>query len=449
MTTPNLGSVSSPLRYDLFFRRGTGSRGSFHPWLLWLIILTALILRRPDVIFHAQFWAEDGAVWFADAYNKGAWLAMLSPQNGYFQTIPRLGASVALLVPLRWAPLVLNVIAVAIEMVPPAFLLTRRFDYVGSQPRRLLMAFLMLALPTSFEVHANITNSQWWAAMLMFLIIVAEPCRNSACRVFDFLVLLMGGLTGPFCILLLPIAAIMLAIRIRHATSDRFSSGNLNRTAWMVLPLAMLCATATVQARALLHTFSTSRSTAPLGATPMLLVRIVTGQVILGPIFAPAFLFICKHATLANFVCTISFAGWLLLCGWVLLRAPLHLRLLTLFGLVVLAAALISPQTPADRPRWPVLLHLGAAGRYWFIPVVSLFWSYEWLTRQRAQAVRLVGYIAVVSALGMGVARWHRGPLPNLQFPVYARQFEQLPAGSHFAIPVNPPGWGSSVLVKH
>ncbi len=49
--------------------------------LFWAaaIVATAalLILRRPDAVLHAQFWAEDGVVWFADAYNFGALQALL------------------------------------------------------------------------------------------------------------------------------------------------------------------------------------------------------------------------------------------------------------------------------------------------------------------------------------------------------------------------------------
>ena len=123
-----------------------------------LLVVAAIISRRPDAIFHAQFWAEDGAVWFATDYNFGILHALSLPQNGDFQTFPRLAAALAMLFPLRRAPLVMNLLAVFVQALPPIFLLTRRFAYVGSQRVRLLMGILLIAVPTSYEVHANVTN---------------------------------------------------------------------------------------------------------------------------------------------------------------------------------------------------------------------------------------------------------------------------------------------------
>ena len=30
-----------------------------------------IIVRRPDAILNVQFWAEDGVLWYASAYNLG------------------------------------------------------------------------------------------------------------------------------------------------------------------------------------------------------------------------------------------------------------------------------------------------------------------------------------------------------------------------------------------
>ena len=54
---------------ELPYRR-TGLR----PWqqgILFLLACAVIVSRRPEAIFHAQFYAEDGHVWFADAYNLG------------------------------------------------------------------------------------------------------------------------------------------------------------------------------------------------------------------------------------------------------------------------------------------------------------------------------------------------------------------------------------------
>src|SRR5687767_7654590 len=59
-----------------------------------------LIARRPDAVLAAQFWAEDGRYWYAEAYALGPLWAAVTPHDGYFQTVSRSAAALALLVPL-------------------------------------------------------------------------------------------------------------------------------------------------------------------------------------------------------------------------------------------------------------------------------------------------------------------------------------------------------------
>ncbi len=92
--------------------RATFARGA----LLYLAAVALVVSRRPDGITYPQFWAEDGMVWFAQAYNEGALPALLSPWTGYAQTFSRLVAAVSLLVPFRDAPLVFNVAAVLAQI---------------------------------------------------------------------------------------------------------------------------------------------------------------------------------------------------------------------------------------------------------------------------------------------------------------------------------------------
>ena len=57
-----------------------------------LIALAFLVIasRRPDAILNAQFFAEDGPVWFFDTYRLGALPALFLPQAGYLHLLQRL-----------------------------------------------------------------------------------------------------------------------------------------------------------------------------------------------------------------------------------------------------------------------------------------------------------------------------------------------------------------------
>ena len=397
-----------------------------------ILIVAAIISRRPDAVFNAQFWAEDGTIWFTSVYNFGFLHALTLPQNGYFATFPRLAAAIAMLFPLASAPLVMNLLAIFVQALPPVFLLTRRFAYVGSQPVRLLMAFLMLAVPTSAEVHANVTNSMAFLALLAFLVLVAEPPTTKAERVFDVAVLCLSGATGPFSVVLLPVAALMYWIR---------------RRPWTGALLGIECVAAAVQAVAILETAAGTRSSQTLGATPMLLFRIVGGQVIVSPLLGLNFLMV--RPAVANAICVVAFAGAVLLLVYVFRRAPLELRLFMIFSVGLLAAALRTPLASLTQPQWPILITPGAAGRYWLIPVISFFWVYVWmLSRQRPAVIRALGALAIAAALWTGFTYWRYQPFVNLHFTKYASEFQSVPIGQDFSIPINPPGW-QLVLHKH
>jgi hypothetical protein len=55
-------------------RRRTSDKNGISTALHLSVYITAFLviaLRRPDALFHPQFYGEDGAIWFAEAYNYG------------------------------------------------------------------------------------------------------------------------------------------------------------------------------------------------------------------------------------------------------------------------------------------------------------------------------------------------------------------------------------------
>ena len=72
--------------------------------LLGTLLAALLLLRRPGSLLHPQFWAEDGPLFFQDAFNHGFRSTILQPASGYLHSFPRLVAGLSLLVPLEQAP---------------------------------------------------------------------------------------------------------------------------------------------------------------------------------------------------------------------------------------------------------------------------------------------------------------------------------------------------------
>jgi hypothetical protein len=178
-------------------------RKSYKNWLghicIFIAALAIIISRRPDAVFNAQFWAEDGTVWYEEAYNLGVIHSLFTTHTGYFQTASRLTAGFAQFFPFTWVPLIFNLTAILIKILPVNLLASSRFELLIPQfYLRLFIGFLYLALPYSAEVHANITNAHWYLAILGCMIILATPSTLFIWQFFDTGIILLLALSGPF-----------------------------------------------------------------------------------------------------------------------------------------------------------------------------------------------------------------------------------------------------------
>jgi hypothetical protein len=399
---------------------------------VFLSCVILVVSRRPDVIFHAQFWAEDGKFWYADAYNLGIIHPLLQPSAGYFQTLPRLAAAIALILPLSTVPLMLNCIAILIQILPAQFLLSSRCRELGSFPARCLFAFLYLALPNSQEMHANITNAQWRLALLALLIVFSRPGRSMLWNAFDYGVLTLSVLTGPFVIFIAPIAAFYYRLE--------------PKSRWRLTLLAISGIGAAIEALAVLITRSSRMIHEVRGATPQLLIQILAKQdflaTLVGRRVLAGFSFNSRSGLI---VAILAAAAGIAIELYVLLKAPLPWKALILFSAGILGVSLAYPMTSS--PQWPALLASGGV-RYWFFPMLAFIASVVWmLNRQNSLLIRGTALV-LLSVMSYGIVQDWGHPRPvDFRFADYSRKFSEQPAGTKFFIPINPVGW-SMVLMK-
>ncbi len=245
---------------------GARNRGIVFHAAVFLTSFLILFLRRPDAVLNAQFYGEDGARRFADAYQFG-WHCLFMPESGYLQTASRLIALLSLSFPFALAPLVMNLCALAVQILPVNLFFTSRFNAIPLQTR-FLGSLLYLALPNSFEVHANTTNMQWHLALAGLLLLLGRAATGRVSGVLSSLILVLSVLDGAAGILLAPVAVVL---RWKHKDAR---SG---------VSLALLVAGAVLQTLMIL--FSDSRRPAPNGVTLQRLISIVGGQVFLSSTF--------------------------------------------------------------------------------------------------------------------------------------------------------------------
>lgn len=149
---------------------------------LFATLLSAvLVLRMPTALTNPDFWAEDGNVFFADAFNQGFVSTILHPSSGYLQTLPRIVAGLSLLFPSEYAPLVFSLIALTVQAIPTGYILSDRCrNFLGPFPLRLLVALVYVVVPNSAETYLNAANSQWYLVFTAILILQAAPPRADA-----------------------------------------------------------------------------------------------------------------------------------------------------------------------------------------------------------------------------------------------------------------------------
>ena len=402
-----------------------------------LATIALIVSRRPDGIWNAQFWAEDGKIWYAQAYNEGALHALLLPAAGYLQSFSRLTAALSLAVDLRHAPLVFDVAAVLVQALPPLYLLSARYARLIPDLRlRMLAAPLLIGAPNSFEIQSNVTNAQTHLALLSLLIVLADAPQGPAGFAFDVFFLLVAGLSGPTCVLLLPVAVLAW-----------WQQPSRRR---VVLVLAVLLP-AVVQTSTYLATGGAGRVTSPLGASVARLLQIVGGQIfVAGTIGAKGYALLVHHGEpwTPTVMVLAGVAGLLFVARVLWVAQSVALRLFVLFAALALAAGLSSPAI-IEAPRWQALCTPNAGGRYYASAILAylagLLWSASadpsprWRGLSRAT-------LAAVLLIGMPVD-WRVQPRVDLDFAHQAELFDEAAPGTEVRIPI-PPGWRMK-LDKH
>ncbi|PTB21167.1 hypothetical protein C9I57_10745 [Trinickia symbiotica] len=417
--------------------------GKRHPIGVFLVLLVSfallLFLHNPGKLLTAEFWGEDGAVWYADAYNNGI-SSFFITNGGYLNSVQRLIAFLTLPLPLHLAPIFFAFIALLVQVLPPAFLATSRMAEVWPDTTsRYLFAIFLVAMPNAQETSVNVTDSQWHLAILAFLLIISSPPRSTSIRLVEYLVLLVSGLSGPFGILFGPIAVLQLWRSVRAETKVR------------LVRLLIIGLTGLVQGLLIIGLSHSGRISGPLGASMDLLPRIVS-MVPLGGTFGYGA--VSEFARLGFFdrvwpsLCVLALTAPLMFGAF--LWGESAYRQFFCFTLAMFALALSKPLMSHTEPQWPLFIHaVGAGNRYFLYPMIA-WWSGLIVVIARGPGwLRYLAALPLVLAATLAVPRdWgEQYHFARTDFVNRARNFEVAPIGTQMHFLTHPPGT-QMVLVK-
>src|SRR6516165_3565823 len=386
-----------------------------------------MLLRRPDAVLHPQFWAEDGQVFYHDAYSLG-WHSLLLPLGGYLNSLCRVTALLTVAFPLSWGPWIFMVVAAVFQLLPVWLMLSPRMAVaIPSCNARLALVYFYALLPNSYEMNLILTNAKWHLALVAFMLLICRPAKGWGGRVLDGTLLALSGLDGPFSILLLPVAWLEVARR-KQVTGNAL----------------ILSAAAAVQLWLIMTSHASShRLLTPLGASLPGLFHILTNQLFLGGLVGSRQM----TAWMASpAISSDSFAGAVVLVGVsmvgvALWRGPAIYRYAALFAGAMLFTALLTPVASALEPQWSALAKPPLGMRYFAVPTLLWFATGLVFLGLPGRLARVPGMVIMLAAaLGAG---------SNLRYPSFAADgfaarataFQAAVPGSGEIFPENPNGW--------
>jgi hypothetical protein len=164
-----------------------------------LVIIPSILylIRGWQYIRTPQLYAEDGALWLADAYNKG-WRTLFSPYNGFAHTTERLFALLVIMFPLKFAPLIFNLAGYGLFILMCYYLFSSRVKIFTNNFQKLFMALSLGLIANFIEFIFNFSTSIFLIGVIGLCIYFAKPANNTVIRLVEKILFILACLTLPF-----------------------------------------------------------------------------------------------------------------------------------------------------------------------------------------------------------------------------------------------------------
>lgn len=371
------------------------------------IIISLLVLKKPDAFAHPQFWAEDGRIFFVQAKLQG-WTSLYTPYAGYLHTWLRLIAHCVDSLPTAWIPALYNYISA----LGTALVASRIFSPRVNLPGKPWLALLLVLVPHTGEVMVTLTNLQWITAFLLIIQLMMDDAKTRWSQAGDILILTLTGITGPFSLILLPLFG------WRYLQT---------RSRGRLINLAVVAFTAAVQLRFILQSNPVTRATDPFDLPhyfPLLSRRLIVAD------FYPIQLSGHFFPLALNLI---GVAAVILLVGLAAKKSGLRSQKWMLGYIIIALIVTSSLKARLDRLDTHDFYN---ADRYFYIPKILVLWLLvmEW----RTPRWRWVCHGLLTVSLLASLYNFRSDPLIDQKWDDYAKSID---AGLPVKAPINPPGW--------
>ncbi|MDU5780778.1 MAG: hypothetical protein E6Z83_08200 [Pantoea sp.] len=398
-----------------------------------ILAFIILVTRRPDIISHPQLWAEDGKAFLEPIWNNGFIHSIITPRDGYFQSLPKITMAFASLFGLGNVALISTLTAIIIRCLLISFVLCGRFSYIDIK-LRVIFCIYFLVQPNVQEAYVNITNAHTYLAIYLLAVILAEERESKAWKAHDYLVLLFSGISGPFIALLAP-SLLIKRIAQRRTLLNLFKNANTFDF--------LFAACISVQAYSVIFG-DYDRTKAPLGASWEIFFDIITYKVIFGSLFDLNTVqwVIGNHVANAT-ISILLFSSTL----YLFFKLDWRFKSAACYVIITIAVSLYKPViNPVDK-QWPLFLNAIVGCRYFILSGMAVF-SLILIIIKRSTSNPYSSILIFCIALSPSLIHSYRMPkLADVGFNEGIEMYEQSMTGQNVKINTNPPGW-SMVLKK-
>jgi len=174
---------------------------------LLMVTVTSLVFlyRGNPFFFNPQLFAEDGALWLAQGYNRSIW-AMFDPVNGFLHIPERLFGFFLARLPLLWAPFLYALAAWAFFIFTAYYLLSRRTNIVSNTYQRIMLVICLCLISNIDILFFNFSNAAFLMGIIGLLIMIATPARYKTVRILEKAFFFISCFNLTFAWFYLPVA---------------------------------------------------------------------------------------------------------------------------------------------------------------------------------------------------------------------------------------------------
>lgn len=404
--------------------------------IIFIIALSILVLttRRHELFSHPQLWAEDGRAFLQPIWNGSVFSSLLTPQDGYFQTLPKLTMAFAAMFGISKVATISLYVATVIRLAFIAFILSNRFSYINKWMRIAFTLYFSLQ-PNVQEVYINITNTHTYLAIYLLAVLISSDSTSATWKAHDFIILILSGLSGPFIVLLAPSLALKRV----------YQHGGIFKAMKHLSLFDVLFAAIFFIQFISLTIGGSPRPNSDLGASIPLFINLISYKIILGSFVDLGHLQWLMHKTYLNsIVLAVTFASFL----YITYKSSWQFKVVSLYVIITIFVALYKPIITPSGEQWPLFFIPIVGCRYFIVSGLAIFCLYAYTVKELTSLHRTLPYILSAPVILLLGVSYSIPRLNNVGFEDDINKYKNSKEGESVTLHTNPPGWYINLIKK-